>query len=48
VAAAPFGSVVALIGLPRPALAVEPRIGLYATIGAQTLSIGTAGKEVPA
>ncbi|GAA1038753.1 hypothetical protein GCM10009557_55650 [Virgisporangium ochraceum] len=46
-AAALLVTVVALIGLPRPALAAEPRVGLVAFFDARAVAIGTAGKEVP-
>lgn len=36
-----------LAGLPRPAIAAEPRVGLVAFFDARAVAIGTAGKEVP-
>ncbi len=48
VAAALLVSTVVVVGLPRPALAVDKYVGLTAGLGAQALAIGTEGKEVPA
>lgn len=39
-------SVVAVAGLPRPALAAETYVGTFSHLGAQALAIGTAGKSV--
>jgi hypothetical protein len=40
-------TVVAVAGLPRPALAAETYVGTFSHLGAQALAIGTAGKSVP-
>jgi hypothetical protein len=47
VAAALVVTAVALLGLPRPALADDKYVGLTAALGAQSLALGTAGKKVP-